>query len=120
MEAMSEEKTNPGLFSRMKEAFAPKSPEGPDIERRASKRVGLSIPVMVQAGDSDFKAQTLKDLGLLGLSISKGGSLPKNSPVKIQFGAYEGISEAFLLQTQVCRLDGEEEPLTVCVTVDRE
>ncbi len=109
-----------GIFSRIKSVFEEKPPPPPEIERRSSKRVALPIPVMVQIGEDDFKAATLKDLGLLGLSVPKLGAVPEGAFLRIQFGAYEGISEAFQLQTRVCRLDDEDGAGMVGVRVDRE
>jgi len=109
-----------GMFARMKAVFEEKPPPPPEIEQRASKRVDLPIPVMVRVGEGDFKAVTLRDLGLLGLSISKPPAAPVGSVVTIQFGAYEGISKAFQLRTRVSRVGADEEEAVVGVTVNRD
>jgi hypothetical protein len=116
-----------GVFGKLRALFTE-----PDIEveaeRRSSKRVQLPIPVMIQVGEGEFESKSLQDLGLLGLSITKGGNFPVGSSVQIQFGAYEGISAAFMLQTEVVRSGGGDvvardstvDSKLLCVTVDRE
>ena len=95
----------------------------PAVERRAGKRVELSLAVQARVGEGEWQTARIRDVNLTGLRIEPAGDARPGQTVTVQFDGYPGVAPAFSLVGRVSRLIADpNEPgdvLAMAIQVDR-